>query len=378
MHRSQFSKNTARIPWRTAVVIAILTALLFESLTVLFFYSYLEKENKVIADQRATILVGEQKNALLVSELLNLNSSVSVVMSGLGNVNQAIETADKHLGSYEHHSGLHSSEIMRLKTMVEMLRSENVALRATGPKTRVVQNPAPHGKRWLTIGIPTVPRKGNPDYLSQTVDAIINQLPTRADDPFYAKVMVVILNNRPKQQHIIFDEVKRRVESSPHHIYFKFEEASVQDSDDVHNPEHDANIPGSKVRRPNTEAPTPARTHRVWPAQVRRQTRAVVALMRASAGLAEHFIFMEDDFLLCPHALRALAYVTAKAYAYFPGHETHELAASIYTPASRPPSLAASRLPSLCDRAPGGEHGPVRRGREEGDGEGTRRATLRD
>ena len=41
--------------------------------------------------------------------------------------------------------------------------------------------------------------------------------------------------------------------------------------------------------------------------------------MRAAAGLAGHFIFMEDDFLLCPHALRSLAYVTAKAYAYFPG-----------------------------------------------------------
>jgi hypothetical protein len=42
-------------------------------------------------------------------------------------------------------------------------------------------------------------------------------------------------------------------------------------------------------------------------------------MMRASAGLAGHFLFMEDDFLLCPHALRALAYVTSKAHAYYPG-----------------------------------------------------------
>jgi hypothetical protein len=41
--------------------------------------------------------------------------------------------------------------------------------------------------------------------------------------------------------------------------------------------------------------------------------------MRASAGLAGNFLFMEDDFLFCPHALRALAYVTNKAHAYFPG-----------------------------------------------------------
>ena len=53
--------------------------------------------------------------------------------------------------------------------------------------------------------------------------------------------------------------------------------------------------------------------------QVRRQTRAVVALLRRSAGLGGHFLFMEDDFLLCPHALRTLAYLTSKAHAYFPG-----------------------------------------------------------
>jgi hypothetical protein len=45
----------------------------------------------------------------------------------------------------------------------------------------------------------------------------------------------------------------------------------------------------------------------------------VVALLRAAAGLGGHFMFMEDDFLLCPHALRALAYVTSKAHAYLPG-----------------------------------------------------------
>ena len=52
---------------------------------------------------------------------------------------------------------------------------------------------------------------------------------------------------------------------------------------------------------------------------MRRQTRAVVALLRASAGRAHHFVFMEDDFILCPHAIRAMSYLTTKALAYFPG-----------------------------------------------------------
>ena len=246
MYRGHVTKSGSRVSWRTAVFFAILTALLFESMTVLYFYSYLEKENKLIDHQKALILAGEQKNSRLMAELLHLNSSVSFVMSGLGTVNQAIETADKHLGNYEQSSGLHSSELTRMKTMIEMLRSENIALRSIEAKVRPVQNPAHHGKRWLTIGIPTVPRKGNPDYLSQTVDAIISQLPTRQDDPFYAKVMVVVLNNRPRQ-HVVFDDVKKRVENGPYNFYFKFEEVSIQDSDNVKNPEHDANIPNSKV-----------------------------------------------------------------------------------------------------------------------------------
>ena len=42
-------------------------------------------------------------------------------------------------------------------------------------------------------------------------------------------------------------------------------------------------------------------------------------MLRVSEGLAEHFLFMEDDFLLCPHALRTLVYIIDKAHAYFPG-----------------------------------------------------------
>ncbi len=229
--------------------IAIATALIFESLTVFVFYSYLEKENKAIVEQKNALWASEQRNELLLKELLKMNSSVAVVMSGLGAVNHAIETADHHLGNYEHSS---ASELTRMKTMVEMLRSENSALKSkAGSSKRPISDIMGHnsGKRWLTIGIPTVPRKGNLDYLSQTVDAIINQLPTRPDDPFYQKVMVVVLNNRPGQ-HVVFNKVKARVERGPHRAYFKFEEVAVQDSDDVNNPEHNANVPGSKVRNP--------------------------------------------------------------------------------------------------------------------------------
>ncbi len=78
--------------------------------------------------------------------------------------------------------------------------------------------------------------------------------------------------------------------------------------------------------------------------QVRRQTRAVVELMRRSEGLAGHFLFMEDDFLLCPHALRTLTYIISKAHAYFPGptrtRHTRTDTRARRTPRARPVMLS--------------------------------------
>jgi hypothetical protein len=147
-------------------------------------------------------------------------------------------------------------------------------------------------RRWLTIGIPTVPRKDGHDYLERTLRAIAQQLPARADDPLHASVTVVVLNNQPGR-HPAFDRARAEAAAGPHAASFRFVEAAV--------PEIRTEELGSR------------------PPRVQRQTRAVVALLRAAAGLGGHFMFMEDDFLLCPHALRALAYVTSKAHAYLPG-----------------------------------------------------------
>jgi hypothetical protein len=45
-------------------------------------------------------------------------------------------------------------------------------------------------RRWLAIGIPTVPRRGDPGYLARTLLAIARQLPTRADDPLHGQVLL--------------------------------------------------------------------------------------------------------------------------------------------------------------------------------------------
>ena len=86
----------------------------------------------------------------------------------------------------------------------------------------------------------------------------------------------------------------------------------------VHVMQDRAAEPLQLYRAVNTVA-TLALARRAVRAGVRRQTRAVVAALRAAAGLADYYMFAEDDFVLCPHALRTLQYVIAKTHAYLPG-----------------------------------------------------------
>lgn len=101
-------------------------------------------------------------------------------------------------------------------------------------------------KRWLTIGIPTISRPGNPEYLLETVNAITSQLPTRPDDPLFDRIIVVILNNSPNH-HPVFEKVRQSVESGPYKTYFRFEEAEVASEDGINNPENHIWLPGARV-----------------------------------------------------------------------------------------------------------------------------------
>ena len=53
------------------------------------------------------------------------------------------------------------------------------------------------GKYWLSIGIPTVPRKDDTDYLTRTLSTLLEELPLDPTDILYAKVKVIVMNNRP-------------------------------------------------------------------------------------------------------------------------------------------------------------------------------------
>ena len=157
------------------------------------------------------------------------------------------------------------------------------------------------GKKWLIIGIPTVPRSNGVDYLSSTVEAIMQQIPDRPSDPFYGKVKVVVLNHRPGE-HPIFEKVKQWVLSSQKgkdHFDFVENLHPLKDATPERRDKGNPNLPGYRVRH---------------------QTRDVASLLLHDAvkDKSHYFLFMEDDLRLCAHGLLAIRYLLAKAELYNP------------------------------------------------------------
>lgn len=59
-------------------------------------------------------------------------------------------------------------------------------------------------RAWLAIGIPTVPRTTGVDYLSPTLESLLEDLPLDASDPLYGNVRVLVMNNRPGNHSIFY------------------------------------------------------------------------------------------------------------------------------------------------------------------------------
>ena len=59
-------------------------------------------------------------------------------------------------------------------------------------------------KVWLTVGIPTVPRKTGADYLTRTLETLLDELPADDTDPLYGRVRVLVMNNRPGNHSVFY------------------------------------------------------------------------------------------------------------------------------------------------------------------------------
>ena len=141
------------------------------------------------------------------------------------------------------------------------------------------------GEVWLRVAIFSVWRE-HADYLSPTLDSIVDALP--ASSPLASTVDIVVVNNQdPPEAHT-------GVQRAREHF-------------------------GGRVRIVNKQPPDPPlkcpRRGKLKP-QVQRQTCDLVAAIRAIDSLKptpRYVMLMEDDWLLCPNGMIALQYFIDKA-----------------------------------------------------------------
>ncbi|RYY82715.1 hypothetical protein EON63_12825 [archaeon] len=229
----------------------------------------------------------------LVSEVIHANVTVA----------HTLRSELQHVMSIDS-----STQLRFLQTQIDALKEENEALR-TKTKGNGYGNIDTHTnahtstdttanivkKKWLVVGIPTVARPHNEDYLLQTLASFASQLPSYIHDEWYGSIIIHILNFQSVYnkdiQHIVYDKALEHYThpSNPLRMYFKFTTVQTHEvpPDPIHTHTHthtqtdrgDANHPGYIVRR---------------------QTRSIYTTIQKSMGMGEHYLFLEDDMQLCP------------------------------------------------------------------------------
>jgi N-Acetylglucosaminyltransferase-IV (GnT-IV) conserved region len=161
----------------------------------------------------------------------------------------------------------------------------------------------PHESLHFLIVVPTVPRHDadgqSVDYLSETLSTLAEQLGDGEDNAFSVRIRVVVVNQTPHLAHDAFERNRALYGGRRDFEFLENRERAEDpyrgepDPDDWNNPD---DRPGSAVRQ---------------------QTLDVVSVLRMAADrVPRYFMLLEDDFPLCPGALRTLLYVVQKASAY--------------------------------------------------------------
>ena len=164
--------------------------------------------------------------------------------------------------------------------------------------------------KWLVVGIPTIPRMNNEDYLLQTLESIAEQLPTDPHDLLYHKVLIHIvhINDIPENAHHVMYEQAKSKYSHPMYKkreYFKFSSFTSRE-DYLSDP------------LPNRTALNDLCTPKEPGYVIRKQTRNLVTVIRKSLNYGSYYLFLEDDMLFCPNVLIAMQYLLKKASQYHP------------------------------------------------------------
>lgn len=173
-------------------------------------------------------------------------------------------------------------------------------------------------QHFLVIGMPTVPRKNEMDYLLRTLDALRDQVAALRAPldleagrlrllPAAAQAFLRGAHARAAGLSVLV--VVMNVSGLPHGRFLEAQ-ARYRDAPFIEFREHLDPQP--------LEGPQQSKNRNVPNAKVRKQTRDLVALLRAAQGRGRHFLFMEDDFVACPGALLATLHYLWKADARAP------------------------------------------------------------
>jgi hypothetical protein len=172
---------------------------------------------------------------------------------------------------------------------------------------KIPRSSTTNADRWLVIGIPTIARAHNEDYLLRSLATLAAQLPLSTSDLMYGQVLMIVVNMQGAEAgpHQRYEEAKSLYSQSknPKGIYFEFiDNRDITDTFEdplsgrtALNDYGNANVPGFKVRK---------------------QTRNIVSVMRRSEGKGKYYLFLEDDMQFCPSGLLAIQYLLDKSTRY--------------------------------------------------------------
>ena len=152
-------------------------------------------------------------------------------------------------------------------------------------------------KLWLAVGLPTVPRLNDEDYLGTTLNAFEREL-FPAESRMSDAIAIFVVNVHGAG-HKRFDEAKERFSAN----------AAFRFSEQVEDPALTANRVDPPDVAGNANRPG-------W--RVRKQTRDVASVLRLIHDQARYFVFGEDDMALCYHGFRAMSYIVERASQFYP------------------------------------------------------------
>lgn len=247
---------------------------------------------------RANITIDTKLRRSIRADSLTVQSDLLRLQSDMGNLEgmYAQCTSQKHNVSVRLNSCLHGNN----EKSVDGVINHNMA----GEHPDKSADMHPTSRPWLVIGIPTVGRMHNEDYLIRSLNAMADQLPSDESDLMHGQILVVVVNVQGGG-HTRYEEAKLKfsVATNPKGVYFRF--IQLEESDQLIDPKvgsNAANDPGTP-NRPGY--------------RVRKQTRNIVSVMRKSMQFpGKFYLFLEDDMQFCPSGFLSIQYLLDKASRY--------------------------------------------------------------